>query len=81
MFLVAEYKSFIMNDEPGYDVFEFDDLCSTRDYLLNVASKSAAISISPPSLELKPLPSSLNYTFLRPDESLPVTISFDLNRD
>jgi len=33
------------------------------------------------SLDLKPLPNSLNYSFLKPDNSLPVSIASDLNRD
>ena len=32
----TEYELFLMNDEPEYDVFEFDDLCSTADFLLTL---------------------------------------------
>ena len=34
---------------------------------------------SPPPLELKPLPNSLKYAFLGPNETLPVIIAADLN--
>jgi len=80
MFAV-EYESFLVNDEPEYDVFEFDDLCSTADYLLTVVSKSMHKSVSPPALELKPLPHSLKHAFLGLDESLPVIVASDLDRD
>jgi len=33
----AKYESFLIDDEPEYDVFEFDDLCSAFDCLLTVA--------------------------------------------
>jgi len=62
-------------------VFEFDDLCSTADCLLTDVSISAAESVSPIALELKPLPDSLKYAFLGPDESLPIIIASDLDRD
>ena len=42
----AEYESFLLNDEPEYDVLEFDDLCSTTDYLLTAVSKSIHESVS-----------------------------------
>jgi len=58
-------------------VFEFDDLCSIIGYLIVSTSKSVSESISSPtSHELKPLPDSLKYSFLRPDKSLPVINSF-----
>ena len=69
-----------MNDEPEYDVFEFDDVCSTANYLLTAMSESAFESVSPPALELKPLPDFLKYAFLGPDESLPIIITSDLDR-
>jgi len=65
----AKYESFLMNDEPEYDVFEFDDLCSTADCLLTIVFESMHESISPPALELKPLPDSLKYAFPGPEES------------
>jgi len=77
----TEYESFLINDEPEYDVFEFDDLCSTADCLLTAVSASAIEYISPVALELKPLPNCLKYAFLEPDESLPVIITSDLDRD
>jgi len=48
----TEYESFLIDDEPEYDVFEFDDLCSTVDYLLTAVYKSIAESVSPIALEL-----------------------------
>ena len=60
----TEYESFLIGDELEYDVFEFDDLCSSADQLLTVVSESTAKSISSVALELKPLPDSLKSTFL-----------------
>jgi len=77
----AMYKSFFVDDEPEYDVFEFDDLCSTANYLLTIVSESVHESFSPPGLELKPLTDSLKCAFLGPDESFSVIITFDLDRD
>jgi len=62
----AERKPFLIDDEPKYDVFKFDDLCSATNYLLAPISQSAHKSISLPALELKPLPDSLKYAFLGP---------------
>jgi len=53
----------------------------TSDCLLTVAFESVAESVFPPALELKPLPDSLKYAFLGPDESLSVVIASNLNRD
>ena len=64
-----------MLDDAFDDVFEFDDLCSIVDCLLTAASES----VFPPALELKSLPGSLKYTFIRPDESLPIIIASDLD--
>ena len=61
---VIEYKSFLVDDESEYDVFEFDDLCSANDRLLASASTFEAASKStfpPASLKLKPLLDSLKY--------------------
>ena len=41
----AERKPFLIDDEPKYDVFESDDLCSTADCLLVSASKFALYSL------------------------------------
>jgi len=76
---VAEYESFLVNDGPEYDVFEFDDLCSTGDCLLTTVSESAAESASPTTLKMKSLPASLKYALLGLDESLPVIIASDLD--
>jgi len=77
----TEYKSFFIDDEPENDVFEFDDLCSTADCLLAALSEFDTESVSPIVLELKPLTDSLEYAFLGPDESLPVIIASNLDRD
>jgi len=75
-----EYESFLVDEEGEYDVFEFDDLCCTADYLLGAISKFAHKSFSSPSLELKSLSDSLKYAFLGPNELLHVIIAFDLDR-
>ena len=36
----TDYESVLIDDEPEYDVFEFDDLCSACDHLLASASTS-----------------------------------------
>jgi len=77
----AEYEFLFVNDEPEYDVFEFDDLCSTANCLLTAISESMHESVSPSALKLKPLPDSLKYAFLGPDESLPVVVASNLDRD
>jgi len=77
----VEYQSFLIIDEPEYDVFEFDDLYSVADYLLTTVSESVQESISPLALELKHVPDSLKYLFLGPDESLPIIIASDLDWD
>jgi len=77
----AAYKSFLVNNEPEYDVFEFDDVCSTADCLLTGVAESTHESVSPPALELKSVSDSLKYAFLGPDESLPIIIASDLGRD
>ena len=67
----TEYESFLIDDEPKYNVFELDDLCSSTNCLIGFASKSDSPLTS---LELKPLPNSLKYSFLGLDESLPMII-------
>jgi len=59
----TEYESFLVDDKPEYDVFEFDDLYSTANCLLIVVSKSTSESVFPPTLKLKPLPNSLMCAF------------------
>ena len=61
---IAEYESFLIDDELEYNVFEFDDLCSAVVCLLIAISEFDRKSISLPTLELKPLPDSLKYVFL-----------------
>ena len=77
MFAV-KYEFFLVDDEFKYDVFEFDDLCSTDNYLIVFASASETIS-PPSSLKLKLLLNSLKCLFLGLDESLPIIIAFDLD--
>jgi len=45
---VAEYESFLIDDEPKYNVFELDDLWSITNYLIGSTSKSDSL---PTSLE------------------------------
>ena len=52
----AQYDLFLIDDEPEYDVFEFDDLCFTFESLIAAAFKSDS---PPASLEMKPLSESL----------------------
>ena len=35
----ADYESFLIDDEPQNNVFEFDELCSTVNYLIGSASE------------------------------------------
>ena len=74
----TEYESFLIEDEPEDDVFEFDDLCSTANCLLIAVFESNHEFFSPPTLELKSLSNYLKYAFLGPDESLPIIIAFHL---
>ena len=53
--------SFLLDDEPGYDVFNFNDVCPI-DFIAEVAS---ACDTSAPSLNLKPLLDYLTYVFSR----------------
>ena len=76
--LLSKYEYFLINDESKYDVFGFDDLCSTSECLNAFTSEPD----SPPiSLELKPLLDSLRCSFLGPNGSLHVTITSDLDGD
>ena len=75
--IATEYEPFLIDNELEYDVFQFDDLCSTADCLLTAMSESVTEFVSPVALELKPLPNSLRYVFLGLHESLPIIITFD----
>ena len=70
------YKSSFMDDEPKYDVFDFN-MCLV-DFITDVIF---AYDTSTVSLDLKPLPASLKYAFLGLDESLHVIIAYDLDQD
>ena len=74
----TEYESFLIDDEPDYDVFQFDDLCSASECVISSTPEPDSPSAS---LDLKPLPDSLKYSFLGPDNSFPVIIASDLDRD
>jgi len=70
----TEYESFFIDHEPEYDICQFDNLCFDSACLI----ASACQFESPHTfVELKPLPDSLKYAFLGPDESLPVIIASD----
>ena len=60
--VAAEYESFLMDDGPKYNEFEFDDF--DADCLIAFTSRFAYESDSPPAfLELKPLLDCLKYLF------------------
>ena len=74
----VKYESFFMRDEPKYDVFDFD-MC-VMDFITDVVSTCDTSTISSTiSLDLKPLPDSLQYAFLGLDEFLPVIIASNLD--
>jgi len=73
----VEYESFLVDDEPVYDVFDFNDACP-MDFITKVAS---ACDTSAAPLDLKPLPDSLKYVCSDHHESLPMIIASDLNQD
>jgi len=54
-----EYESFLVDDEPKYDVFDFNDACS-MDFITKVAS---ACHTSAAPLDLKTLLSLLSMLF------------------
>ena len=57
--LDVEYESFLMDDELGYDVFDFNEACSV-DFIAEVAS---ACDTSTVPLNLKPLSAPLSMLF------------------
>ena len=73
----AKHEFFFMDDEPEYDVFDFDDGCSL-DFITKVASTCDTYTVP---LNLKPLPDSLKDASLGHDEFLPIIIVSDLNKD
>jgi len=73
----VEYESFLVDDEPKYDVFDFNDAHSV-DFIPKVASTYDTFAAP---LDLKPFPNSIKYALLGHDESLPVIIASDLNQD
>ena len=76
----AEYEPLLIYGHPKYDVFKFDNLCPMlTTWLLQLLLLNPIPSLA--SLELKPLPDALKYSFLGPDESLPMIITFNLDRN
>jgi len=73
----VEYNSFLMDNEPEHDMFDFNDACSV-DFIIEVAFSYDTYVVS---LDLKSLPNSLKYAFLGHDDSLPVVVASDLNQD
>ena len=63
----TEYESFLIDDEPKYSLFEFNDLCFASECLIAFAIES---NLPPASLNLEHLPNSPKYSFLGPNESL-----------
>ncbi|GKA97900.1 reverse transcriptase domain-containing protein [Tanacetum coccineum] len=64
----------VLNDDP------FSQLFPPKKQINNVESVKTSIE-EPPDLELKDLPSHLEYAFLEKDNKLPVIISKDLKED
>ncbi|GJX50973.1 hypothetical protein Tco_0277818 [Tanacetum coccineum] len=64
----------VLNDDP------FSQLIPPKKQINNVESVKTSIE-EPPDLELKDLPSHLEYAFLEKDNKLPVIISKDLKED
>ena len=61
--MFTEYEPFLIDYELEYDVFEFDDLCSTAECLIAFATKSDSPLAS---LKLKPTSGSLTNSFQDP---------------
>jgi len=79
-----------MEYEPEFDTFAFDEQCDDSLHAshlpslisLPLSSYEAVPSVpSSSSLELKPLLSTLKYTFLGPDGTFPVILANDLTPD
>jgi len=66
MSLLLSRSIFFIDDEPKYDVFDFNDIHSV-DFNFDVISVCDTFAIS---LDLKPLLESVKYAFLGPDKSL-----------
>jgi len=54
-----EHESFLVDDDPEYDVFDFNDPCS-MDFITKVVSTCDTFAAP---LDIKPLPASLKYVF------------------
>ena len=54
-----EYESFLMDNEPECDVFDFDDACYV-DLIVDIVSTCDTFAVP---LDLNPLPDSLKYAF------------------
>jgi len=84
------YESFCMECEPEFDTFAFDEQCDDSLHASLLASLTS-LPLSPneslpseplsSSLELKPLPSTLKYAFLGPDETFSMILANHLTLD
>ena len=74
-----EHMSYVFHDdlvdviESFYQVSSIEE--SEKNYLPTKQDKFLPSLISPPKLDLKPLPENLKYAYLVDDETLPVIIS------
>jgi len=66
-----------MDDEPLYDLFDYDDAC----FMNFIADVTSTCDTFAAPLDGKSLPDSLKYGFLSLDESSPMIISFNLDQD
>nr|GEV90516.1 hypothetical protein [Tanacetum cinerariifolium] len=74
------WRSFLKTGRALIDVFEGNYLPEVRKELKIYEAKSDKSSLDePPAVELKDLPSYLEYVFLKGDDKLPVIISKDLS--
>jgi len=88
--ITCVYESFYMGYESKFDTFASEEQYDDSLYASSLASLSSfpspsheALPSVPPSssLELKPLPNTLKYAFLGPNETFPMIIANDLNLD
>jgi len=66
-----------MDEEFKSNLLDFNDACAVG-FITNITF-SYDTSVAPPNL--KPLPDSLKFPFLGPDESLSMTTPFNLDQD
>ena len=84
------YESFCMQYEPEFETFSFNEQCDDSLHASLLASltslplssnESLPSETSSSSLELKPLPITLKYAFLEPDETFHVILANHLTLD